>query len=77
MTPVQCEGTQLDRYKRPLVRCTIGGIDLGREMVRSGWAVAEFGPEYRQDEETARTARVGAWMGQFERPREWRKQNPR
>lgn len=75
--PVACEGTQRDRYKRPLVRCTVGGVDLGREMVRSGWAVAEFSPEYLRDEEIARVGRYGAWAGSFERPSVWRKEHPR
>jgi endonuclease YncB( thermonuclease family) len=71
---VQCEGTQRDRYKRPLVRCIVGQVDLGHEMVRSGWAVAEFGPgDYEREEETAWAAGVGAWAGSFERPREYRK----
>lgn len=75
--PVQCEGTQRDRYKRPLVRRTVAEIDLGREMVRSGWAVAEYGTDYVRDEEQAQAARVGAWAGTFERPRDYRKRNPR
>ena len=70
--PVHCEGSQRDRYGRPLVRCTVGGGDLGRAMVRLGWAVAEFGTEYKRDEEEASVARSGAWMGSFQRPREWR-----
>jgi endonuclease YncB( thermonuclease family) len=75
--PVRCEGDQRDRYKRPLVHCRIGSLDLGREMVRQGWAVSEFGPEYQRDEESAQAGRLGAWTGTFERPREWRKQHSR
>lgn len=71
--PVRCEGNQRDRYKRPLVRCWIGNLDLGRTMVETGWAVAEFGDEYRDDEDRARFARIGAWAGTFERPRDWRR----
>jgi endonuclease YncB( thermonuclease family) len=70
---VRCEGDRRDRYHRPLVHCWIGDLDLGREMVRMGWALAEFGSEYRADEESARAARLGAWAGTFERPLEWRK----
>lgn len=75
--PVRCEGSQRDRYHRPLVHCWVGTVDLGREMVRSGWAVAEFGDEYCRDEESAQVARLGAWAGTFQRPKEWRKENRR
>lgn len=75
--PVTCIGDKRDRYQRPLVVCRIGDLDLGREMVRLGWAVSEYGSEYRIDEQTAQAARVGAWAGSFTRPVEWRKQHPR
>jgi endonuclease YncB( thermonuclease family) len=75
--PVRCEGNQRDRYKRPLVKCWIGNLDLGRAMIDSGWAVAEFGDEYQADEKRARAARAGAWAGMFERPKDWRRGHPR
>lgn len=71
---VHCEGGQLDRYKRPLVRCTVSGVDLGQEMVRLGWALAEYGTEYRADEESARAGHLGAWAGTFQRAKAWRAQ---
>ena len=70
---VRCEGDRRDRYGRPLVRCWTGDLDLGREMVRLGWAVAEYGDEYREDEVLAKHIRAGAWSGTFQRPRDWRK----
>ena len=70
---VRCEGDRRDRYHRPLVRCLVGNVDLGRQMVRSGWALAEFGEEYREDEALARYTRAGAWAGTFDRPKEWRR----
>jgi endonuclease YncB( thermonuclease family) len=74
--PVQCEGTQRDRYGRPLVHCRIGNLDLGRAMVAQGWALAEYGTEYRQDQRTAQASRLGAWAGSFERPKDWRRSHP-
>lgn len=71
--PVRCEGDQRDRYKRPLVHCWIGDLDLGREMVRLGWAVSEYGTEYRADQDQAQQARLGAWAGTFSRPQDWRR----
>lgn len=75
--PVRCEGSQRDRYKRPLVRCWVGDLDLGREMVRLGWAVSEYGTEYRADQDHAQAVRAGAWAGTFTRPQEWRRVSPR
>lgn len=74
---VRCEGEKRDRYGRPLVNCWINDLDLGREMVRLGWAVAEFGAEYQNDEDQARTSKAGAWAGTFERPKDWRRRNAR
>ena len=70
---VECSGSKRDRYRRLLVRCRADGVDLGREMVRQGWAVAEYGRDYRSDEHAARAAQAGAWAGTFERPRLWRR----
>lgn len=72
--PVTCVGEKRDRYGRPLVRCWIGDLDLGRELVRLGFALAEYGTEYRADEQAAQAARAGAWAGTFTRPVEWRRQ---
>lgn len=70
---VTCEGQIRDRYGRVLAKCRIGDLDLGSAMVRSGWALAEWRPEYRPDQDHAQRGRYGAWAGTFERPREWRK----
>lgn len=75
--PVICEGDQRDKYRRPLVVCRVGDLDLGREMVRLGWALSEYGTEYRADQELATTVRAGAWAGTFMRPADWRKSHPR
>lgn len=74
---VTCEGRIRDRFGRVLVRCRIGDLDLGSAMVRSGWALAEWRAEYRPDQRYAQQARLGAWAGSFERPKDWRKANPR
>lgn len=79
--PVTCAVLTTDRYGRLVARCRVGGLDLSREMVARGWALA-----YRrylrsdaadsgliQDESLARAARVGIWRGSFQAPWEWRK----
>jgi endonuclease YncB( thermonuclease family) len=70
---VRCYGRERDRYRRPLVNCWAGQTDLNLQMVQIGWAVAEYSRNYQADEALARRAKVGAWAGTFERPREWRR----
>ena len=67
---VTCSGSEHDRYGRLLARCQAGGIDLNREQVEAGWAIA-YG-DYAQEEDNARQKRLGLWAGSFERPRNWR-----
>ena len=69
--PVSCEGWQVDKYGRLLVTCRAGTTELNREMVRTGWAVA-YGA-YEPEETAARSAGLGIWQGQFERPSTFRK----
>ena len=65
-----CSVSGHDRYGRDLVRCEVGGIDLGREMVLRGLAVSygAYGAEQRQ----AEAARRGIWAGSFVEPALWR-----
>lgn len=74
---VYCEGKIRDRYGRPLVHCWMDQVDLSAAMVRSGWALAEWKPQYRQEQDLAKAERLGAWSGTFERPKLWRKLHPR
>lgn len=65
---VRCERNGEDRYGRSLAVCyRADGTDIGRQMVRNGWAVA-YGDAYRRDEEYARQYRKGIWQGKFMRP---------
>ena len=68
--PVRCLTEGIDRYRRDLVRCEAGRVDLNATMVLDGQAVGygDYGPQ----EEAARSARRGLWSGTFERPKEWR-----
>jgi endonuclease YncB( thermonuclease family) len=67
---VSCSGSEHDRYGRLLARCEAGGIDLNREQVEAGWAIA-YG-DYAEEEDKARQQQLGLWAGRFERPRDWR-----
>lgn len=76
---VTCDVRGRDRYQRALAVCTAGGVDVAREMVRSGLAVAYYpakgvrGPSYDTEEAEAEAAQRGLWGGSFIRPSEWRK----
>jgi len=51
-------------YKRVVSQCFVGKVDIGRQMVRLGWAfdVPQFsGGEYAEEEREARRAKRGAW----------------
>ena len=73
--PVTCVKVGEDVFKRAVVRCDVGGKDLGAELVRAGWAVAfvKFSKRYVAQEAEARKAKRGLWEGSFDRPRVWRR----
>jgi endonuclease YncB( thermonuclease family) len=70
---VSCSGWQEDNYGRLLVRCSARSVDLNAAMVRGGWAVA-FG-DFENEEREAREERRGLWQGDFQEPREWRREH--
>lgn len=69
--PVHCRAAESDQHGRLLAFCTAGGIELNREMVRSGFAVA-YG-QFEAEQREAKAARRGLWSGEFVEPREWRR----
>ncbi len=78
-TPVSCEQTGQDRYRRILARCSVGGEDLGAFMVGQGWALAyrRYSERYIAHEESAARAKRGKWVGSFEAPWDWRRTRQR
>lgn len=73
--PVSCEVLDRDRYGRAVARCIQHRTDLGRWLVKKGWAVAyrQYGTEYVGAEDQARGAARGIWASTFVMPWEWRK----
>ncbi len=55
--------------------CLADGFDLSRNMVHTGWALAERGvtTRYVATEDKARAAKRGLWRGRFVPPWEWRR----
>ncbi|MET3926141.1 thermonuclease family protein [Devosia sp. 2618] len=73
--PLDCKPEGRDQYDRLLAVCTVGGSDVGAQMVREGLAVASG--RYFSEETTARNGALGIWAGGFDSPRDWRKDLPR
>ena len=68
----------VDRYRRQLAHIELthrdgSTLDVCAWMVAEGWAVAEYGVQYRDLENDARRHRRGLWAGDFERPKDWRR----
>ena len=62
----------------PYSVCMVAGVDIGRELVRQGWALAflPLSDVYAEDEAEARAAGVGLWQEgvRFAIPWEYRAQ---
>lgn len=76
--PVTCRGWQTDIYDRLLAVCSRSdriksGKFLNSQMVLNGWAVSA--PDYRAEEDLARSAKRGIWAGSFKNPADWRNDN--
>lgn len=71
---VVCKQTDTDRYGRAVATCSVGGRDLGKALVRAGWAMAyvKYSRAYVVDEAAARGLRAGAWAGEVTPPWQWR-----
>jgi endonuclease YncB( thermonuclease family) len=70
---VECEVRAADVSGRRVARCRVGDEDLGRAMVRAGFAIeiSQVGV-YAAEEGVARTGRLGIWSGSFDNPKDWR-----
>jgi endonuclease YncB( thermonuclease family) len=72
---VACVEKERDRYGRIVAVCTVGAIEINRELVRRGWAI-EYKKysdgRYSGAEQEARSAKAGLWAGAFDEPAEWR-----
>ena len=55
--------------------CFVDGRDIARELVLAGWAIADTArsSRYADDQETAKTAGRGLWVGAFDEPSKWRR----
>jgi endonuclease YncB( thermonuclease family) len=74
---IMCKIIDRDRYRRQVSVCKDGALEINREMVRLGWAVAyrRHAINYIAAENEAKTARRGIWAWRFVLPEDYRKQN--
>lgn len=71
---INCIHHTSDKYGRFVFQCkNAQGVDVNQAMIQSGWAVSEYGSDYKEDEEVAKENKLGIWSGNFIRPNEWRK----
>lgn len=68
--PVTCAPRNRDRFGRLVARCTVGGADIGAQMVEAGMALAyrHYSRAYVPQETRAKAARLGLHAGQFTPP---------
>jgi endonuclease YncB( thermonuclease family) len=69
-----CTNRGADRYGRTLGVCRADTTDVNAAMVRQGWAVAyrQYSNDYVFDEDSAKSAKAGAWAGKFTLPWDYR-----
>ena len=60
---VRIEPVGTDKFGRTVARVHARSGDLGRLMVRNGYARAAYGADYAQEERAARRERAGLWAG--------------
>jgi endonuclease YncB( thermonuclease family) len=72
---VSCKVLEQDRYGRQVSVCRDGDLEINREMVRLGWAIAyrKHSLAFVSAENEARKAKRGIWQWRFEVPEDYRK----
>lgn len=76
---VHCERLDTDRYGRAVARCSLGGADIGRQLVTEGLAFAyrDYSLDYDLDEKRAAVRGVGLHGAQVQRPSDFRAETGR
>ena len=73
--PPQCIREGKDIYNRTLAECFVNGESLSSFLVRSGYAFAyrKYSKKFIEDEEFAKTNKLGMWSMKFQYPWDFRK----
>jgi len=66
-----------DKHNRILTVCYNGNIDINKEMVKKGFAVAysRYSDDYIDQETKAKENKIGLWRGTFIQPEKYRIMN--
>ena len=72
---VRCVGEDKDKYGRLIAECFVDGYNLNARLVAEGWALAyrRYSKKYIPQEDQARAAKKGMWVGEFVPPWDWRR----
>ena len=70
----RCERLAKDKYNRIVARCTVGGVDMGRELVAQGRAFADrrYADDYVLAEKGAAVRDVGLHASRVQNPSHFR-----
>lgn len=76
---LSCDLLDQDRYGRLITRCFYQGSDIAAQLVAAGWALAwqRYSEDYLPLQTRARDLKAGLWAGQFDRPWDWRRKQPK
>lgn len=72
---VSCDSVvEASSPKRMIATCTVGGADVGQQMVEAGFGLALTNEttRYNDAQADARVAGTGLWQGTFTAPSKWR-----
>ena len=66
-----------DQYKRSLAECFVNDESLSSYLVKSGYAFAyrRYSKKFIEDENYAKSKKLGMWAMEFDYPWVWRKKN--
>ncbi len=69
---VSCRSRGRDKHGRTLAICSTRDRTLNAAMVASGFALS-YG-DFGREESATKAARLGLWSGEFQHPRDWRRE---
>ena len=74
---VTCIRENKDQYNRTLAECFVKNESLSSFLVRSGYAFAyrKYSEKFIEDENYAKSKKLGMWSMEFDYPWDWRKKN--
>ncbi len=74
---VTCIREGKDQYNRTLAECFVNNESLSSFLVRSGYAFAfrRYSKKFIEDENYAKSKKLGMWSMEFDYPWDWRKKN--